>query len=126
MQISLHGDESLGDIARLPYPVVKRLHPVQWMTSAKDMLELPENLKYWLLDPGVGTGEVFNWSELAHQGRNLSDCWVAGGLRYNNVRECIALLQPKVLDVSSGVEKSRPGIKDLELVRQFVSSVNSG
>ena len=122
----LHGDESLADIARLPYPVVKRLDPVLWLKSASAMPILPENLLHWLLDPGVGTGVEFAWNRHAMRGSNLSDCWLAGGLQANNVREHIALLQPKVVDVSSGVENGQPGVKDPELVRLFVSSVNGG
>lgn len=122
----LHGEETLADIASLPCPVVKRLHPTQWLTAADEHQSLPENLQHWLLDPGAGTGEAFAWNEEILQGRDLSNCWLAGGLRVDNVKEHVALLNPKVVDVSSGAENGRPGIKDPELVRNFIFSVNGG
>lgn len=46
---------------------------------------------------------------------------LAGGLTAATVAERIALVQPDVVDVSSGVEK-RPGIKDLTLIADFLEA----
>jgi phosphoribosylanthranilate isomerase len=45
---------------------------------------------------------------------------LAGGLNTGNVREAIRTTRPWGVDVASGVE-SAAGIKDLELVRNFIA-----
>jgi len=121
----LHGEETLANAASLPCPVVKRLHPTQWLTAAREHHSLPENFRHWLLDPGAGCGKTFAWNEEVLQGRSLSDCWLAGGLNVNNVQKYVALLKPKVVDVSSGVENNLPGVKSQILVKKFISNANN-
>jgi len=47
---------------------------------------------------------------------------LAGGLKPANVREAILNVHPWGVDVSSGVESS-PGVKSMELIREFVREV---
>jgi len=47
---------------------------------------------------------------------------LAGGLRPDTVGEAVALVQPEVVDVSSGVEHL-PGIKDPEKIARFMEAV---
>ncbi len=69
-----------------------------------------------------GTGVPFDWQSAArtifasHQELRLI---AAGGLRPENVKEAVNMLNPWGVDVSSGVE-SRPGIKDRGRVREFI------
>ena len=49
---------------------------------------------------------------------------LAGGLRENNVASAIRLLNPEVVDVSSGVETA-PGVKDQSAVERFVSAARA-
>ncbi len=49
---------------------------------------------------------------------------ISGGLRPSNVRKAIQTLSPYGVDVSSGVEK-RPGIKDHELLKEFIQNARS-
>lgn len=79
-----------------------------------------------LLDASVagahgGTGTRFDWAlvEGAPLGRAF---WLAGGLTHANVAEAIVRLHPRVVDVSSGVERS-PGRKDPERVARFIAAV---
>jgi phosphoribosylanthranilate isomerase len=55
-------------------------------------------------------------------GRRL---FLAGGLGPDNVRRVVESVRPYAIDVCSRVE-SRPGIKDLELLRRLFQEVNHG
>lgn len=67
--------------------------------------------------PG-GNGLSFDWTLL--QGRRWTKPWMlAGGLTPLNVAEAVERTGAQQVDVSSGVE-SAPGIKDADLIRDFV------
>jgi phosphoribosylanthranilate isomerase len=56
-----------------------------------------------------GTGASFPWAEIAARRDALPDgvaLVAAGGLRPENVAEAAAILRPRVVDVSSGVESA--------------------
>ena len=74
--------------------------------------------------PG-GTGKIFDWRSAADSVKAISEIIpivIAGGLSVQNVGEAIEVLRPWGVDVVSGVE-ARPGKKDPEKVRAFVSAV---
>ncbi len=66
-----------------------------------------------------GSGTVADWAAAAGLAR-AGGLVLAGGLRAANVADAIAAVRPAGVDVSSGVE-SAPGIKDPELIRQFIA-----
>ena len=80
-----------------------------------------------MVDAGsFGSGKTFDWSSAAKQIRNkelLKDrsFILAGGLNPSNVKEGIRLLQPDVVDVSSGVEGDNG--KDKNLILEFTERV---
>ena len=72
-----------------------------------------------------GTGTAFDWRATCEMIQVLSvtvPVIVAGGLTPTNVSTAIELLQPFGVDVASGVE-ARPGKKDPEKVRAFITAV---
>ncbi len=91
-------------------------------------LVLFEHADAVLLDAKVdgklgGTGRTLPWENFARvrtPGRRLV---LAGGLTPENVAEAITVLQPDVVDVSSGVETA-PGIKDHERMRAFLEATH--
>jgi phosphoribosylanthranilate isomerase len=68
--------------------------------------------------PG-GNGVAFDWKLLA--GREWPLPWMlSGGLTAENLAEAVRTTGARAVDVSSGVE-SAPGIKDIGLIRSFLS-----
>lgn len=69
-----------------------------------------------------GSGKTFDWSSAPE----LTRPWVlAGGLGPGNVAAACRALRPAAVDVSSGVEV-RPGIKDVNLMNNFMKALNNG
>jgi phosphoribosylanthranilate isomerase len=92
--------------------------------------ELKHLLHSLLIDSGSdarpgGTGKRFDWEKARGMFKQLGlsiPTIVAGGLTAENVADALATLHPWGVDVSSGVE-SKPGKKDPDKIRAFVSAV---
>ena len=84
----------------------------------------PKNLDYvfFMYDSSIGSG-IFKafpkW--LGEINRKLI---VAGGLNQDNVCQVIKEIKPFGVDISSGVEKN--GVKDFQLMRDFIKTVRHG
>ncbi|MBN1942740.1 MAG: phosphoribosylanthranilate isomerase [Phycisphaerae bacterium] len=133
-RVQLHGDESPDIIAEIAVPCWKVFHVGDenfaveihdWLVCLPDGVEV-EAILLDTYSPRAagGTGESFNWNLVAHlrdEGLlgDLPPIVLAGGLTPGNVAEAIRVVQPSMVDVSSGVESS-PGVKDLLKVREFL------
>jgi phosphoribosylanthranilate isomerase len=79
--------------------------------------------------PGVygGSGKTVAWEQLVREYDRVH--WppliLAGGLTATNICAAIEATHPWGVDVASGVESS-PGIKDVNLVRQFLTNARGG
>ncbi len=72
--------------------------------------------------PG-GNGTSFDWSLLTRFDHRTP--WgLAGGLTPDNVGDAIAQTGAELVDTSSGVE-SAPGVKDVDLIRQFCKAARA-
>ena len=129
--------------------VLARFVPDVLQTDAEDFedLEVPEAIECWpvyregnrvtgtsrlsievtgtFLYEGArsGAGETVDWAraaEVARQGNMI----LAGGLSAANVAEAVRVARPFGVDVSSAVE-SAPGLKDPELIREFISAARA-
>lgn len=67
-------------------------------------------------DQAGGTGRRFLWDRALPEMRQLRIA--AGGINADNLEQCLSILAPDVVDVSSGVEFD--GRKDFELMKTFV------
>jgi len=105
--IKLAGPEDLASAAAY-YDVADRL-----LFDAK----APADMKNAL--PG-GNALAFDW-ELLRDADIPLPWMLAGGLDAENLAEAVSISGASELDVSSGVE-SAPGIKDLKLIKDFLST----
>ena len=127
--IQLHGDPRAADVRAMRTRFAGEI----WAVARADGSVLPE----WtedlfhvsdavVLDARVhgklgGTGVTLSWGALADSVNSLrgrTPVVLAGGLTPENVAEAVRLMEPDVVDVSSGVEL-RPGIKDHAKMRAF-------
>lgn len=134
--VQLHGDPEVAAIARVREHwggdvwAVQRVRGTDVPASAVDMFAVADAV---VLDTHAfgrlgGTGIALPWAELRDRVHALragrARLVLAGGLRAENVGTAIDLLQPDVVDVSSGVE-SQPGVKRHELMRAFRDAVHT-
>ena len=118
--VQLHGEESPEDCGRLPCKVIKRFNILENDSGVALRARLERyRVAAYLLDPGAGGGQTFNWQ--VAQGLS-GPLIVSGGLNPDNVAAAIQALRPFAVDVSSGVERE-PGRKDPQKVRAFVEAV---
>lgn len=135
--IQLHGSFAAEEVARLrdyfdgemwavlPVEATRVAFPDGWETiaDAADALVFDTSVG----GAAGGTGTVFDWDAARpaiRRAASLTAIVLAGGLNPSNVAAGIRLLEPAVVDVSSGVESS-PGVKDHELMRAFADAVVS-
>lgn len=130
----LHGDPSpqivrdLHDELRSPTAVWAVVRVTNGDDAARSMAELDGVADGILLDAARagslgGSGASFDWSAFPADARpQRSTFIVAGGLTPDNVAHAIRTFHPDVVDVSSGIERTR-GIKDPERMRDFARAV---
>ena len=122
----LHGDESADDVKTLAGQI-SVIKAIQVKSGFR-----PESLRKFsgasaiLLDgfrEGLhgGTGATVDWT-LAARASSQAKIILAGGLTPENVANAIGIALPYAVDVASGVE-AKPGKKDSQLVRAFISAV---
>jgi phosphoribosylanthranilate isomerase len=121
--VQLHGDEDPDYVRSLSIPTIKALS----IKTKEDVQQASQyEVDYFLFDaPGVefrgGSGQSFDWSLLAKSNISHDKVILAGGLTENNINEAIHIVQPFMVDVSSGVETAQR--KDAEKIRTFIRAV---
>jgi phosphoribosylanthranilate isomerase len=127
-EIGLHyaqlcGYETPDDAAALSLPVVKVVrfdeHPSEaaWLADRETGSPAP-----LLVDANVGgsfggAGVKADWQAAATLAEQRV-VWLAGGLTPDNVADAVTIVQPAVVDVSSGVETD--GVKDPAKIVAFI------
>lgn len=133
--LQLHGPRGAGDVAALAAGFDGELWTVARVGDGA--FEAPAVLgavhglllDSWSAGALGGTGEAFDWRAVSESVRRIRArggvrLIVAGGLHAGNVGEVRRVLDPDVVDVSSGIE-SAVGIKDHERMRAFVAAAHS-
>lgn len=118
--VQLHGDEQNYHIKRLNIPCIKAIG-----VSSREDIERAEEYEtdFILFDSPKeqfhgGNGKTFSW-ELLRSNSIGKKCILAGGLQLENIAEAIEMVQPYMVDVSSGVETN--GKKDIEKIKKFIT-----
>lgn len=128
--VQFHGSETPDALARFRAETgieAWRAMAVRDAASLADVAQFRGAADRVLLDapasslPG-GNGMAFDWSLLA--GWQAPLAWgLAGGLTPANVSEAIRLTRARLVDTSSGVERS-PGIKDVDKITAFCKAAH--
>ncbi len=115
----LHGDEDDDYMENLRGKTGCELIKAIKIRSKEDLEKAYKSRgDHILLDAGAGDGRTFDWELLKDFDRPY---FLAGGLDPSNVGEAVRLVNPFGVDVSSGIERN--GVKDPELMKQFVEKV---
>jgi phosphoribosylanthranilate isomerase len=125
--LQFHGDEEPGFVAPFAGRAIKAFRGLPgpdelaaWDAVWGILADAPHDTLYG------GTGEAWDYGRVGsiatRPGRRL---FLAGGLGPDNARRAVASVRPYAIDVCSRVE-SRPGSKDLELLRRLFQEVRHG
>jgi phosphoribosylanthranilate isomerase len=109
-----------GDFYQIPVPVIitKRVNKgvsEEYNLNGASMILFDTYTKNEL----GGSGKIFDWS-LIPESIPREKLVLAGGITPVNVEEALIKVKPAIIDVASGAE-IKPGIKDLNKVRQLVA-----
>ena len=123
--LQFHGDETPDYCEGIQRPYIKALRATSADVIAQQAISF-SGASAILLDSNVdgqfgGTGETFDWRMIPGLSKPVI---VAGGLNPVNVSIAVRQAHPYGVDVSGGVEKSK-GVKDLKLMKAFMSAVES-
>ncbi|MDN3688424.1 phosphoribosylanthranilate isomerase [Cyclobacterium jeungdonense] len=131
-KVQLHGDESPGQVREIKIqtglPLIKVLRiGKDWSWQGLEAYE--ELVDYFLLDtdgPSYGgTGHRFNW-EIIKQYPFHKPFLLSGGIQADQAGQLVDLYQSSPhmggIDINSKFEV-RPGLKDLDLIRDFASQI---
>lgn len=117
--VQIHGEIKDRLLEQISKPVFKAFN----IKNIKNIHKYQNNAKIvgYVFDAAApGSGKVFDWSILNDIKRDAKTFILAGGLNDSNVREAVKLVNPDVVDVSSGVEYDSGSGKDPEKIKQFI------
>lgn len=130
--LQFHGDETAAECAAIAERTGRRWYKALQVKPELDLIETVKNyqqagasavlLDAWHPELKGGTGHSFDWSQFPKLDIPLI---LAGGLKPENVEDAIKTTQAFAVDVSGGVESAK-GIKDQQLIEQFMQGVQRG
>lgn len=130
--LQFHGDETAAECAAIAERTGRRWYKAIQVKPELDLIETVKNyqqagasavlLDAWHPELKGGTGHSFDWSQFPKLDIPLI---LAGGLKPENVEDAIKTTQAFAVDVSGGVESAK-GIKDQQLIEQFMQGVQRG
>jgi len=121
--VQLHGrlsDRLLATLREHPVRIVKALNIED---EEFDVFDESRVDAVMIDGPRPGSGVAHSWERLGERSFGVPVI-AAGGLTVDNVADVVVTTRAWGVDSSSGVE-ARPGVKDAELIEQFVSRARS-
>ena len=119
--LQFHGDESPESLNRLGRPWYKAFR----LSKQEDLNAISLYQCEWILVDAYsekaygGTGLTAHWDLVREAKKFNKKIILAGGLNPENVATAVAVVQPFMVDVASGVE-SEPGQKDRHKMEEFI------
>lgn len=132
--LQVHGKETVARLRDIKQafglPVMKAmavataadLAPLPGYAAVADRILFDASAPKGATRPG-GLGAVFDWHVLENLDLMLP-FMVSGGLHAGNVAEAVRVTRAGGVDVSSGVERT-PGLKDPEMIRNFIRAARA-
>lgn len=120
--IQMHGEVERSVINNSPIPVFKAFN----VSDIDNVSEYAENNKVcgYVFDAvAPGSGKTFDWNILKNIPHDNKLFVLAGGLDCKNVSDAIEILNPDIVDVSSGVENETKTGKSREKIADFITTV---
>ena len=122
-RLQIYQPQDFDDLSKLDIPTViaYQVDPdrkVNYDFMGAEMILLDSYSKNL---PG-GTGKAFNWA-LIPENTPKEKLVLAGGITAENIGEALRKVNPAVIDVASGSEKS-PGIKDYEKIKKIMAELH--
>lgn len=112
--VQLHGHENQSYINELKETLPTNCQIWKAVTVENEVPILNIEANHFVLDgKNAGSGKTFSWQRLASSDQDLSSCFLAGGLKQENISQAINVMTSQDLyglDINSGVESSA-GVK---------------
>ncbi|MGF2384958.1 phosphoribosylanthranilate isomerase [Lentilactobacillus otakiensis] len=108
----LHGKSTPDEIAALQAVGLKVIQVFE-----RKAIDSESPADYLMIDSGKGSGQVLNWQSIPHVDRTMI---LAGGLNPDNISQAVQMVNPDIVDVSSGVETD--GKKDPTKMMNFIKN----
>jgi len=124
----LHGDEDIKYIENLKkiFPKISIIKALSIFTEndLNKIKNFDNYIDYFLLDnKNPGSGEAFDWSIL-QDFNPTKPYFLSGGINIKNIDEAIKTVNPKFIDISSGIEEKR-GIKSSKLIIEILQKIKN-
>lgn len=130
--LQFHGDETAEQCQKIAQKTKRRWYKAIQVKPELDVINTIKSyqnvgasavlLDAWHPELKGGTGHSFDWSQFPKLDIPLI---LAGGLKPDNVEDAIKTTNAYAVDVSGGVESAK-GIKDQQLIEQFMQGVHRG
>lgn len=129
-----HGSETPGFLLKIReiFPKVKIIKAFKIISrqDLKQVRRFENEADLFLFDKAPskdedagGNGKPFDWSILSGF-RSRRDWFLAGGINAENIRDAVKITGARMVDVSSGIEKTR-GQKSAQLIEQLMTKAKN-